>query len=83
MIRERIFAKYVVSFLDDEAGETSIEYSLIVSLVAIAIVGSLSALGASVSGTMQNVSEAIAGAPQPGPAGDAPGGGGAGLAGGG
>lgn len=83
MMRERTFAKCVFNFFDDEAGATSIEYSLIVGLVALGVVGSLSALGASISGTMQNVSEAIGGPPLPAPAGAPPAGPGPGLAGGG
>jgi pilus assembly protein Flp/PilA len=46
-------------FLKDESGATAIEYGLIAALIAVAIIGGVSALGKSVNTTMDNVSTAI------------------------
>ncbi len=47
--------KNFTSFLKDENGATAIEYGLIASLVAVAIVGVLSTLGGSLSGIFNTV----------------------------
>jgi pilus assembly protein Flp/PilA len=46
-------------FADDESGATSIEYALIAVLVAVAIIGSVSALGASLQSIFSNVSSEV------------------------
>jgi pilus assembly protein Flp/PilA len=42
-------------FLKDENGATAIEYGLIAALVAVAIVGAVTALGTGLSGLFTNV----------------------------
>ncbi|MBK8197285.1 MAG: Flp family type IVb pilin [Acidobacteria bacterium] len=48
-------------FLKDESGATAIEYGLIAALIAVAIIGGVSALGTSANATFVEVSDAIAG----------------------
>ena len=43
-------------FIADEAGATAIEYALIASLIAVAIITALTALGARVGTTFREVS---------------------------
>lgn len=47
-------------FAHDESGTTAIEYALIVSLVAVAIIGVLSSLGLNLLAKFQKVADAIA-----------------------
>lgn len=42
-------------FVKDESGATAIEYGLIASLVAIAIIAAVTTLGSKLSGTFTNV----------------------------
>jgi pilus assembly protein Flp/PilA len=42
-------------FALDEAGATAIEYGLIASLIAVAIIGAVSALGSQLTGTFNEV----------------------------
>ncbi|AXE65430.1 pilus assembly protein [Hyphomonas sp. CACIAM 19H1] len=46
-------------FLKDESGATAIEYGLIAALIAVAIIGGVSALGSSANDTFNNVSDEI------------------------
>jgi len=45
----------VIKFLRDERGATAIEYGLIASLIAVAIVGVLLTLGPTLKGAFQTV----------------------------
>ena len=47
------------SFLADDAGATAIEYALISSLIALALVTALTALGTQLSGEFSEVSAAL------------------------
>jgi len=47
--------RFVFRFLHDESGVTSIEYSIIVTGIAVAIVTAISALGGSVSDKFDSV----------------------------
>ncbi len=47
-------------FLKDESGATAIEYGLIAALIAVAIIGGVTALGDSTNATFQNVAAAMA-----------------------
>lgn len=47
-------------FLKDESGATAIEYGLIAALIAVAIIGGVSALGTQANDTFMNVSTEIA-----------------------
>ncbi len=46
-------------FLSSESGATAIEYALIASLIAIAIIGGLSALGSRLSAEFSEVSASL------------------------
>ena len=46
-------------FWEDESGATAIEYGLIASLIAVAIIGGAHTLGTNVAKTFNNVGNAI------------------------
>ena len=46
-------------FLKDESGATAIEYGLIAALIAVAIIGGVTALGTNAEATFQNVAGEI------------------------
>jgi pilus assembly protein Flp/PilA len=46
-------------FLKDESGATAIEYGLIAALIAVAIIGGVTALGTSTNAAFNKVEEAI------------------------
>ena len=46
-------------FIDDESGATAIEYGLIASLIAVAIVAALTGVGSAMSDKFQSVSSAV------------------------
>ena len=48
-------------FLRDESAATAIEYGLIASLIAVAIIAGAAALGTSINSTFQSVSTSITG----------------------
>ena len=52
----------MLNFLNDENGATAIEYGLIAALIAVVIIGAVSALGTSVSSTFDTISGALQGA---------------------
>ncbi|MEL6692352.1 MAG: Flp family type IVb pilin [Pseudomonadota bacterium] len=52
-------------FFQNESGATAIEYGLIAALIAVAIIGAVSAVGGSVSTTFNDVSAEIDGAGTP------------------
>ncbi len=47
----------------NESGATAIEYGLIAALIAVAIIGAVSALGAQTGTTFNSVAEGMANAP--------------------
>ncbi|THD44253.1 MAG: Flp family type IVb pilin [Bradyrhizobium sp.] len=47
------------SFLRDEAGATAIEYGLITALIAVFLIGALSALGTTMSSEFAEIGAAI------------------------
>ena len=49
----------MLRFLNDENGATAIEYGLIAALIAVVIIGAVSALGTSVSSTFDTISGAL------------------------
>ncbi len=51
--------KSVKLFASDESGATAIEYALIASLIAIALVTILGSLGSKLSGVFSEVSSAL------------------------
>ncbi len=48
-------------FFSNESGATAIEYGLIAALIAVAIIGAVSALGTQTAGTFNDVSDGMAG----------------------
>jgi pilus assembly protein Flp/PilA len=48
-------------FVNDESGATAIEYGLIASLIAVAIIAGATALGTSLNTTFMGISSKIAG----------------------
>lgn len=47
------------NFLREDAGVTAIEYGLIAALIAVVIIGAVTALGTSVQGTFNTVAAAM------------------------
>ncbi len=52
-------AKSVHMFLADQSGATAIEYALITSLIAVFLIGALSALGTNLSSEFAEVGAAL------------------------
>ncbi|MEE2690498.1 MAG: Flp family type IVb pilin [Pseudomonadota bacterium] len=49
-------------FVNDEEGATAIEYGLIAALIAVAIIGAITAVGTNLSGTFGDVESALSNA---------------------
>ena len=49
------FKKALAALLADQNGATAIEYALIASLIAVAIIGALTALGTGISSTFTEI----------------------------
>lgn len=49
----------LVKFWKDEEGATAIEYALIAGLIAVAIIGALTALGTNISSLFTDVAEKL------------------------
>ena len=56
-------SKFVTRFLKDESGATAIEYGLIAALIAVVLVGALTAVGDSLKGSFDKISTAVGPAP--------------------
>jgi pilus assembly protein Flp/PilA len=52
--------KNVMKFLKNKSGATAIEYGLIAALIAVAVIGGVSALGSNANKTFEKVSTEIA-----------------------
>jgi len=52
-------SKFVTRFLKDESGATAIEYGLIAALVAVVIVGGVTAVGGKLSSTFDTVNQKL------------------------
>lgn len=50
------FSKLLTRFSKDESGATAIEYGLIAALIAVVIIGALTAMGTSLSSKFNQVS---------------------------
>ncbi len=48
------------NFFKNESGATAIEYGLIAALIAVAIIGAVTALGSNTSSTFQKVADQMA-----------------------
>ena len=51
--------KFVSQFLSDESGATAIEYGLIAALIAVVIIGAVTALGTNISARFTEVAAAM------------------------
>ncbi len=51
--------KFVSRFFKDESGATAIEYGLIAALIAVVIIGAVTALGTELSGNFNAITAAI------------------------
>jgi len=48
-------SKFFSRFLEDEAGATAIEYGLIVALIAVVIIGAVTAIGGTLNTTFTTI----------------------------
>lgn len=51
--------KYLRRFLSDELGATAIEYGLIAALIAVAIIGAATTVGANLGTTFSNIASSL------------------------
>lgn len=51
----------VMSFMRDEEGVTAIEYGLIAALIAVVIIGAVSAIGTNLSDLFQDIADCLSG----------------------
>ena len=52
-------SKFVTRFLKDESGATAIEYGLIAALIAVVLVGTLTAVGGQLETTFKTIEDAL------------------------
>jgi len=57
--RSKVLIKSLKSFVANESGATAIEYALIASLIAVFLIGALSALGTKLSSEFAEVGAAL------------------------
>jgi len=60
--RDRIEApmyKIFNKFIKDESGATAIEYGLIAALIAVVIIGAVTAVGTNLQGTFNNIANNV------------------------
>jgi len=53
--------KFISQFINDESGATAIEYGLIAALIAVVIIGAVTAVGGGLEGTFNKVSAELGG----------------------
>ena len=51
--------KFATRFLKDESGATAIEYGLIASLIAVAILAAVTGVGSSLQGRYNNIANVV------------------------
>jgi pilus assembly protein Flp/PilA len=54
-------SKFATRFLQDESGATAIEYGLIAALIAVVIIGAVTAIGTNLNGTFNSVATNLGG----------------------
>lgn len=54
--------RYLKAFVDDECGATAIEYGLLAALIAVAIIGAVTAFGGAMSNMFNYISDTAGGA---------------------
>lgn len=52
--------KFIARFARDESGATAIEYGLIVALIAVVIIGAVTALGTNLNSSLTTAGSAVA-----------------------
>jgi pilus assembly protein Flp/PilA len=55
-MRKIFFIQFIENFISDESGATAIEYALIASLIAVAIIATVTVLGTKIQNTFNEVS---------------------------
>ncbi len=51
--------KFVTRFLKNESGATAIEYGLIAALIAVVVIGAVTAVGNNLSGKFNNIANSV------------------------
>jgi pilus assembly protein Flp/PilA len=51
--------RLIRQFLRDESGATAIEYGLIAALIAVVIIGAVTAVGSNLNGTFNNIANNV------------------------
>ncbi len=59
MAQEIEVQQLIKQFLCDESGATAIEYGLIAALIAVVIIGAVSAVGTNLAGTFNNIANNV------------------------
>ncbi len=54
-----IMYEYLIKLLKSEKGASAVEYALIVSLIALAIIATVTLLGTTLSGVFQSIVDAL------------------------
>ncbi|SHI18981.1 pilus assembly protein Flp/PilA [Sporobacter termitidis DSM 10068] len=52
-------------FLSEESGQGMVEYGLIIALIAVVLIGVLTAMGGGLKGTFQTITDKLGGAGNP------------------
>ncbi len=52
-------SKFVTRFLKDESGATAIEYGLIAALIAVVVIGAVTAVGTNLSTTFNHIASNV------------------------
>jgi pilus assembly protein Flp/PilA len=58
-VQEVEVQRLIRSFLRDECGATAIEYGLIAALIAVVIIGAVTAVGTNLNGTFNNIASNV------------------------
>jgi pilus assembly protein Flp/PilA len=58
-MQELTVQRLIRSFLRDESGATAIEYGLIAALIAVVIIGAVTAVGTNLTGTFNNIASNV------------------------
>jgi pilus assembly protein Flp/PilA len=59
MVQSMKVQQLIKQFFRDESGATAIEYGLIAALIAVVIIGAVTAVGTNLQGTFNNISNNV------------------------
>ncbi len=59
MVQSMKVQQLIKQFFRDESGATAIEYGLIAALIAVVIIGAVTAVGTNLQGTFNNISHNV------------------------